>query len=267
MERVTFLLEETGERISAMLNPETVVMRRLAGIGTRRGSLGRVVGAQLADDPLIRTGGGRTELELELLFDVGLAGSTTVATDALALTEPFRALAENPEAADRQGRARTLRFVWGKSWNIPCVVLATAERFEQFTSAGAPRRAWMKLLLRRVNPPPRRAVAEENDPLGASPLAQSAREVLEAAEGLSPAELAEGAQVLEVAGDAEVGRLDLIAQAVYGNPFLWPLLALASSIADPFASDEARVVTAPSLERLRSRQRERGPDGTAPAAP
>ena len=96
MERVTFLLEDTGERISAMLNPETVVMRRLAGIGTRRGALGRIVGAQLPDDPLVRTGGGRTELELELLFDVGLAGSTTAATDVLSLTEPFRALAENP---------------------------------------------------------------------------------------------------------------------------------------------------------------------------
>ena len=31
MERVAFLIEETGERIACLLNPESLVVRRIAG--------------------------------------------------------------------------------------------------------------------------------------------------------------------------------------------------------------------------------------------
>ena len=70
MERVAFIVEETGERIDCLLNPDTVVVRRHAGLRRRRTAGGIVTGTNLADDPLMATGGGRTELELELLFDV-----------------------------------------------------------------------------------------------------------------------------------------------------------------------------------------------------
>ena len=73
MERVAFLIEETDQVLHCMLNPETLLMQRTAGIRSRRSASGPLTGASLADDPLLYTGGGRTVLELELLFDLGLS--------------------------------------------------------------------------------------------------------------------------------------------------------------------------------------------------
>ncbi len=36
MERVAFLIEETGERIGCLLNPDSLVIRRSAGVQPRR---------------------------------------------------------------------------------------------------------------------------------------------------------------------------------------------------------------------------------------
>ena len=49
----------------------------------------------LSDDPLLYTGGGRTELDLDLLFDVSLAGSSVATRDVRDLTRAFWDLAEN----------------------------------------------------------------------------------------------------------------------------------------------------------------------------
>jgi len=95
MERVAFLIEETGEHIGCLLNPESVVMTRTAGVEPRRSSGGRLTGTGLADDPLLFTGGGRTELKLDLLFDVDLAPDHLGVTDVRQMTRPIWALAEN----------------------------------------------------------------------------------------------------------------------------------------------------------------------------
>ena len=50
MERVAFLLERTGERIACLLNPESLVLRRRAGLRSRQSAGGLVTGAELADD-------------------------------------------------------------------------------------------------------------------------------------------------------------------------------------------------------------------------
>ena len=62
MERVAFIVDATGERIDCLLNPETFEVRRLGGVRGRRSAGGALVGTGLADDPLLFTGGGRTEL-------------------------------------------------------------------------------------------------------------------------------------------------------------------------------------------------------------
>ena len=51
MERVTFLLEETGERVSALLNPETVALARRSGLRTLANRPGTITGAPTSDDP------------------------------------------------------------------------------------------------------------------------------------------------------------------------------------------------------------------------
>ena len=60
MERVAFLIEDTNERLSCLLNPENLVVRRIAGVQPRRSAAGQLTGVGLADDPLLYTGGGRT---------------------------------------------------------------------------------------------------------------------------------------------------------------------------------------------------------------
>lgn len=75
MERVTFLVERTGDRIPCLLNPESLEVRRSAGIVRRRGAGGAILGNPRTDDPLVATGGGVTEYELKLLFDVDVLAS------------------------------------------------------------------------------------------------------------------------------------------------------------------------------------------------
>src|SRR6476469_10829667 len=95
MERIVFLVEGTGERLGALLNPDTVVMRRYAGVRPRNSMSGPLAGAGLSDDPLLFTGGGRTELELELLFDTSVMEITPAPTNVRELTGPIWDLAEN----------------------------------------------------------------------------------------------------------------------------------------------------------------------------
>lgn len=151
MERVVFLVEETGDRIPCLLNPETFVVRRRAGVRSRRGVVGQLSGVALADGPLLYTGGGRTEMDIDLLFDVSLQPAGAVLTeDVRDLTGPLTCLAENLEDQEGYGRPPLVRFIWGRFWNVPGVITAVAERLEDFSPEGAPRRAWVRLRLARV---------------------------------------------------------------------------------------------------------------------
>lgn len=150
MERVAFLIEDTGEHYGCLLNPETVVMSRTAGVEPRRSSGGRLTGAGLADDPLLFTGGGRTELRLDLVFDVDLAPPYASVKDVRQMTRPIWSLAENSTEVERQRRPPSVRFVWGRAWNMPGVVTEVAERFDRFAADGSPLRSWMRLLFVRI---------------------------------------------------------------------------------------------------------------------
>jgi hypothetical protein len=119
MERVTFLVERTGERIPCLLNPEKLEVRRSAGIVRRRNASGGVIGNPRTDDPLVATGGGVTEYELKLLFDVDLlagpsdsggvapaAAPTPVPSQDVGATLGLTALAED-DAVDAGGEDST----------------------------------------------------------------------------------------------------------------------------------------------------------------
>jgi hypothetical protein len=159
MERVVFLLEDTGERIACLLNPESLVLRRRAGIRQRESGGGVVTGQRMTDDSLIYTGGGLTMIELDLVFDVSVAGSSINTEDVRELTGPLWQLAENAATLGRRGQPRLCRLVWGKSWNIPAVVSAVSERLEYFTSEGVPRRSWLRMRLLRTRLPEPRALS------------------------------------------------------------------------------------------------------------
>lgn len=239
MERVAFLVERTGERIPCLLNPEEVIVRRLAGVRPRRSAGGRVTGAALADDPLLYTGGGTTELQLKLLFDVSVAGPTVAPEDVRALTARVWELAENAANEDPYGRPPLVRFVWGKSWNIPGIIAAVAERLEYFTAGGAPQRSWLRVrFLRTAEEAPRAPVSETP--------ARALESVPEGPPHVPPPEV----QIhTVVAGE----RLDEIAHrsyGYYGHPSLWRWLAAYNGLDDPLKIAAGHPLQIPRLSDL-----------------
>jgi len=215
VERVSFLVEETGVRLPCLLNPETLAVRRVAGVRPRRSAAGALTGVELSDDPLLHTGGGRTEVDLDLLFDVSLAGGSFPTEDVRDLTRPFWNLSENAGAGTAQ-----VRFVWGKSWNIPGVVVSVAERLENFTAQGVARRSWLRLRLWRVGESPRQR-AEPGPTLDAGTLA-----------AMPPDALA----VRTLAGGDGPGgseRLDNFLARNGVSPANWKAIATLNGIDDP----------------------------------
>jgi len=224
VERVSFLVESTGVRLACLLNPETLVVRRVAGVRVRRSAAGALAGAELSDDPLLHTGGGRTELDLDLLFDVSLGGGSVAADDVRDLTRPFWSLAENAGAGGPQ-----VRFVWGKTWNIPGVIVSVAERLENFTPQGVARRSWLRLRLWRVgeSAPGRRAAGPPLDVAQLAALPPDAFAVRTLGGGAGP-------------GGTE--RLDNFLARNGVSPGNWKAIATLNGIDDPH-----RVAAASSL--------------------
>lgn len=241
MERVAFLLEGSGERLTCLLNPESLVLERQAGVRPRSSTVGRLTGAGLGDDALLYTGGGRTQLSLDLLFDVALAGSSIATDDVRQLTRPLVELAENATDGEGYGRPPQVRFVWGKAWNVPGVVAAVAERLERFSGSGAPGRSWLRLRLLRV---------EDRPPAPAPP---PPPEVLAAAEAAVEAGTPAGGNaearfhyVIGEAGDDPGERLDQLADRFFGDAAWWRLLAVANRVTDPLRLASHRLLEVPS---------------------
>jgi hypothetical protein len=231
VERVAFVIEHSGERISCLLNPESVVLRRRAGIETRASAGGLVTGAELADDPVFFTGGGKTELTLDLLFDVTLPGSSLPAADVRELTGPLWRLAENGTGFLEQGRPPPALFVWGKAMKFLGVVAAVAERLEYFSVDGVPQRSWLRLRMLRV--------AESDQELGGGALLPpllpddltEAPLMPDGPSFVHTISTADAAPDDDEAGSNE--RLDLIAHRYYGDSSQWRVLAWLNDISDP----------------------------------
>jgi hypothetical protein len=253
MERVAFLLEKTGERIPCLLNPAGVVVRRTAGVQPRQSSSGPLTGAALKDDPVLYTGGGTTELLLDLLFDVTLSGSTPTTEDVRDLTRPLTALAEGSEGDDGYGQVPLVRFVWGKAWNVLGVVAAVAERLEYFTSNGAPQRSWLRMRFLRTGD----SAASDSEPFDDDLSSKDLPDEVD----VPPDELrfyqtkgaGEGQGDEDEDGGSSAERLDEIAASHYGNPAWWRLIAAFNKIDDPWkvsAGDQLMIPPASSVEEI-----------------
>jgi hypothetical protein len=181
-----------------------------------------LVSTGLTDNPVIYTGRGSTELTLELLFDVGLAGSSIHTDDVRDLTRPLWELAEYRAARRRQDELPQVRFIWGKSWNMPAVVASIAERFERFTRQGIAQRSWLTMRLLRVSEDTStRTRTSVYDPTNLPELS-----------ALQPdAESWETHSLLGGGVDGE--SLWELASQYYGDPGLWRLIAVANEIDDP----------------------------------
>lgn len=238
MESVTFIVGDTGERISCQLNPERLVQRRTAGLRRPVAGSGPVTGPHVSDDLLLHTGGGRTELDLELLFDIETPSTAQAAPgDVRDLTRPLWQLAENPTEANQPVRA--VRFCWGL-WNVLCVVAAVAERLERFSASGTPTRSWLSLRLVRIpDPTPPPVQAPDDAPTPAAQVAAAlVAPSLDVHVPSDPGVDASG----QVAGGE---RLDEIAARYYGAPWLWRVIAAANGLYDSVFAPPGQALTIP----------------------
>ena len=262
MERVTFLIEKTGARVSCLLNPERLETRRSAGVMRRRGAGGVLLGGARSDDPLIATGGGVTEYDLSLLFDVDVANEgrapppvdpadpavlppPALVSDVRALTQPLWALSENATSDAGPGAPPAVRFIWGKSWNVPGIVLAVAERLERFDGNGVPGRSWLSMRLRRV---------EEATPTPALAAPTSPQFEPPASGGGGGAAEDQDLETFEVPVDADgvpMEQLDQTSARIYGDPALARYVAERNGLDDMLRLDEGVVLRLPSAARLR----------------
>ncbi len=241
MERVAFLIESSKQRIGCLLNPEDMVIRRRAGISERQSAGGIVTGADLFDDQLLYSGGGSTSLILNLLFDVNLPGSSISATDVRELTHPIWMLSENAPSKNtaRYGRPPLFRLIWGKTWNIPGIVTAIAERLEYFDANGIPKRSWIRLKMQRVIEKPKSNDQTSNKIQPSeqfSDLAVDSSTVSEAHAIVSDGESSE--------------RLDSIASRYYGDPSLWRQLASLNGINNPAEITPGKVIDLPAISDI-----------------
>ncbi|HEX9981624.1 MAG TPA: hypothetical protein VGF69_00030 [Thermoanaerobaculia bacterium] len=241
MERVAFLVEQSGVRIPCMLNPESLVLRRWSGVRALR-NVGGLTGTKvLNDDPLLHTGGGTTEVLVDLLFDVSLVQNPSPnpvpLNDVRLLTQPLWALSEDSDPA--QPGAAVVRFVWGKTWNIRAIIAAIAERLEYFDGDGAPGRSWLRMRMLRI----------DDDGAGEQTIAPQA---------IPGAET----QVVEIpptpdstAEEEPPQRLDEVAYRFYGNAALWKSLAAFNSIIDPFNVPAGFALRLPPIADLQQEPR------------
>lgn len=234
------MIEPEDLRISCLLNPETVLIRRNAGIRVRESLGGPISGTGPGDASLLFTGDGHTWIELELLFDVNLPGSSLRTRDVRNLSGIFFTLAENSREIQGVSRPPLVRLVWEKSWNIPGVITHVAERLDCFNAAGVPARSWLKLRMRRVSVEP-----------GEPPVPYDWINDLETSQAI--VERLESGDVSP--GDRDVSvpfteRLDLLAHRFYGNPALWRFIAALNRIDDPLEMGVTQTLRIPSLSDL-----------------
>jgi len=239
LERVAFLLEKTGERLCCLLNPETLVFRRRAGVETRQSKGEVITGLNQTDDQLIYYGGGCTELTLDLLFDVSLVGSSIETDDVRSLTTPIWNLAENSQHPGRYyGCPPVVLFVWGKCWNFSGIVTAVAERFEYFSSTGLPKRSWLRMRMKRVK-------QEETANLS-TPAAQvfpSSGSMLQQYELGIPEQQEEVHQI--VGGE----YLYQISDRYLGDPGRWRELAILNNIENPLDLEAGSILKLPTFSQ------------------
>ncbi|KQU97668.1 hypothetical protein [Devosia sp. Root105] len=263
MERIAFLVERTGEQLFCLLNPENVVVRRSAGVVAHGATTGIITGMTMTDDPLIATGGGSTEIDLDLLFDTEIDNElrprlpaaieqqegepSLVApaeqSDVRDMTRPIWNLAENGETTDGFGAPPLVRMIWGRAWNIPGVVMAVSEKFERFAADGRPQRSWLRLRLKRV----------DYDDAGASParLPATSQFELPHVDGLSGTE--DRAVRVTLSPDENglpTPRIDEIVADYYGDTSLVHAVLSYNNIADPLDIAEGTILVLPDPASL-----------------
>ncbi len=171
------------------------------------------------------------------VFSAAPAVPPTV-TDVRDLSGPLWRLTENGADAASVGPP-IVYFIWGAAWNVPCVAISVAERFDQFSADGTPLRSWVRMRLRRTHLPSNTAHAPELS--------------------ISPVRTSGGRRGLESLPESVVlsdpttsSRPDLICDSVYGDlRLLHPLLQF-NDIDDFWSLEPGRALVTPPASVLRN---------------
>ena len=233
MERVIFLVESSGERLSCMLNPESVIMRRISGVRPRESLSGPINGDSKGDNPVLFTGGGYTTIEFDLLFDISIAGSSINSEDIRDITKPLWDLAENRVQYDRLHSPSLCRFIWGKCWNIPGVISSVAERLEYFTAMGVPRRSWLRMRMIRLQHLPQSFSAQEGWETSLTEKSAPLMEQKSSLEGINENKFSEMALLTKKTQDIPRERIDISAHRMTGSPENWRKIANEFNLENP----------------------------------
>jgi len=228
MERVVFYIESTGQSVRCLLNPEGLTLQRLSGLQERTSEGRPIAHHSMSDAPLINTGAGSTTIELKIMFDVTI--SQRVITDVRTLSKPLWDLAENHQVKSEYTQPPIVRLVWGKTWNLPGIITAAAEKFESFDHDGIPKRSWMTLHFRRLSESSASSKKPQKDTTQNSNITVN----LTAANKIDNIELVPGA------------RLDLLAEKYLGDSRKWRSIAQLNQINDPSNVTSSQMIKVPS---------------------
>ncbi|MCL4247986.1 MAG: LysM peptidoglycan-binding domain-containing protein [Anaerolineae bacterium] len=233
MERVLFHVDSTLELIPCLLNPERVVMRRSSGV--RAAPNANIIGRSPRQyDTIMFTGGGQTELELQLLFDIQLGAGASVLDDVRDLTAPLWRLTYNAGLASGFGQPPRVRLIWGKAWNVPGIITDLAEWTEDFSPSGKPQRSWVSLRLLQTDPAP--LVTGRSRLIDAETLAEL--------RALIVSRPLTDVRIYEV---REGDRLPELAERFYGEAGLWRLIAEFNDLLDPSDLPPGTVLAIPEV--------------------
>jgi hypothetical protein len=221
MERVEFLIEKTNTRLPCLLNPENLTIQRTSGV---QRSSAQLVNHNMSDNPVSFSGRGDTRFQLELLFDLGLPGLTFQTDDIRDVTGGLWDLTEYKGATGQFEELPSVRFIWGRIWNIRVVVESVSEKYIRFSRTGKPQASQMTVGLIRISED---ETPQERPRSPYTPTeVNESRELLDAAENTTDW----GVHVL-----LEDERLSQLAARYYGYPDLWRLIAVANNIDNPLS--------------------------------
>ena len=249
MERVVFVVESNKRHIPCLLNPESLLLQRRAGVETRQFNGGLIANNNLKDDPLVFTGGGFTELTVNLLFDVNVSGTKVKYRDIRRLTDPLWDLSENSSRGRNHKRPALVRLIWGKAFSFHGVITDVAERLEYFTAQGIPQRSFLRVRMRRTAeeneekltsgakvPPSRPTDLNRKPPVfGEETAVHSVRGSMSSPKGTGGSG--------GTTGDTE--RLDQLAYQHYGDASQWRLLAWVNDVSDPAKLSAGKALKVP----------------------
>ena len=155
---------------------------------------------------------------------------------------PLWRLTENGDAGTPTPGPPVVHFIWGAAWNIPCIAMSVAERFDQFAADGSPRRSWMRIHLRRTQLPTRAESATDLPMVTRPPSVGAAGD-------------AEQPESVVLTDPTSSSRPDLLCDKLYGDlRLLRPLLSF-NNIDDFWSLEPGRTLVTPPPSMLKGTSR------------